>query len=96
MTEEPVVFRNSVMGRIFLLLSIAGLIFCVAGRFTDVYRFKITGAIFEILWLPMLIIIFVIPVVSLLFLFREKFSFRSFYLYSSIVSVLSIVLTVWS
>ena len=39
------------------------------------------GAIFEILWLPMILMLFCLPVISCYYLFKEKFSIHSTYLY---------------
>jgi hypothetical protein len=96
MENESTVFKNSGLSRIFFILSVVGLIFCILGQVTDVYRYKVTGAIFEILWLPMLLIIFVLPVISAVFLIKERLNPRSLYLYSFLISAGSVLLVVFS
>jgi hypothetical protein len=51
----------------------------------NVYHFILVGVIYEILWLPMLIMLFLLPVVSMVFLFKEKFNIRSLYLHSVLI-----------
>jgi predicted membrane protein len=54
-------------------------------RITDIYRSAIVGALFEILWLPMIVMLLVLPVIAVYFLVKEKFSFRSLHLYSILI-----------
>ncbi|MGW8124049.1 hypothetical protein ACV07N_15425 [Roseivirga echinicomitans] len=68
--------------KIIFVLSFLTAAFWVVGQFVDVYHFAIVGAIFEIVWLPMIVLLFVLPVLSLFYLVKEKFSPKSLYLYS--------------
>jgi hypothetical protein len=38
----------------------------------DVYRYAVVGAIFELLWLPMLLCLVVIPVLSVMVIIKNK------------------------
>jgi hypothetical protein len=58
-------------------------VFWNIGRITDIYRSAIVGALFEILWLPMIVMLLVLPVIAVYFLVKEKFSFRSLHLIRS-------------
>jgi len=66
------------------------------GQIIDVYRYPAVGAIFEILWLFMLLMLIILPIVALILLIKEKFSFRSLYVYSIIVSVINILLMIFN
>lgn len=87
--------KNLNWHRLFFILSIFLLIFWVFSRMTDVYHFTFIGVVFEILWLPMLALLFVLPVVSFIFWAREKFSAGSFYLYSLLVVVATILFIIF-
>jgi len=86
MTKEPVGHKGSKTSRIILLLSIILALFWYLARTNDVYSNAAIGALFEILWLPMLLLLFALPVFSFIFWRKEKFSSRSLYLYSFLIS----------
>jgi hypothetical protein len=65
------------------------------GKTLDVYIKKVLGAISEILWLPMIILLFVLPIVSIGFFVKDKFNIRSFYLYSLLIGVGAILITIF-
>ncbi|HEY5969081.1 MAG TPA: hypothetical protein VIU35_13975 [Chitinophagaceae bacterium] len=62
----------------------------------SVYRFPVIGAIYEILWICMLLGLFAMPVVSFIFWSKNKFDLRSLYFYSLIISAASILFLVTS
>jgi len=95
MTHETTTFKNSRLSKISFILSIIVLGFWSAGRIFDVYRYAAVGAIFEILWLFMLLMLFILPIIALIFLIKEKFSFRSLYLYTIIITVINILLMIF-
>jgi hypothetical protein len=88
-------FQNSRLSYISFSLSIVIFLFWALGQMTNVYRFALIGAIYELLWLPMLMMIFILPVFSFVFLVREKFNIKSLYLYTIIVTVTNILLLVF-
>lgn len=87
MTKEPVGHKGSKTSRVILLLSIILALFWYLAKTNDVYRNAAIGAFFEVLWLPMLLLLFALPVISLIFWRKEKFSGRSLYLYSFLISL---------
>ena len=62
----------------------------------NVYRFPLIGAIYEILWVFMLVGLFALPVVSFIFWSKNKFDLLSLYFYSLIISAASILILVTS
>ena len=82
-------------GKIFLALSICVFLFWVMGSFFGIYRFALVVAIFELLWLPMLGMLFVLPVLSFIFWAKEKFVIRSLYLYSMLIFITTILLMIF-
>jgi len=57
----------------------------------NVYRFRIIGAIYEILWIFMIVGLFALPVISFIFWVKNKFEPRSLYFYSLLISLASIL-----
>jgi len=87
--------KTSILSKTVFLLSIVIFIFWILGQVIDAYRYDIVGAIFEFLWLFMLLGLFGLPILSLVFLIKEKFSFKSLYLYTIIISVTNIMLMIF-
>jgi len=61
------------------------------GQLVNVYHFAIVGAIFELLWLPMIALLIILPVVSFIYFVKEKFNLRSLYLYSFLIILVTIL-----
>ena len=79
--------------RIVFWISVSLLGFVMTGKFLDVYKYKFTGAVFEILWLPALLLILVCPIVSLIFWIKQKLSLKSLNFFALILSLISFLLT---
>jgi len=60
----------------------------------SVYRFPVISAIYEILWIFMLVGLFALPVVSFIFWVKNKFDLRSLCFYSLLISLVSILFLV--
>ncbi len=67
-------YKNSSTAKIVLLLSLSVTGYWWLGRFIDYYRFALVGAIYELLWLPSLALLFVLPVVAIAAMVKEKFT----------------------
>lgn len=72
---------------VVFILSLLVTFFWLLGNLFDVYQFAVTGALFEILWLPVLALTFILPLVALVLFIRDKFSFKSLNLYSLVLVV---------
>jgi hypothetical protein len=92
MAYDSSTYKNSLLSKILFILSIIIFVFWLVAQLIDVYRFAVVGAIFESLWLFMLSGLFVLPILSIIFLIKDKFSFRSLYLYTIIISVICILI----
>lgn len=87
--KNSTTFVYSGLSKVFLILSIVALLFCIGSFYIDVYRFAVVGAIFEFLWLPVMALLALLPLVAILCWVREKFSFRSLFLYAFLVSFIT-------
>lgn len=94
--KEKTVFKTSETSKVVFILSVLVSGFWWLGQVIDIYRFAFVGAIFELLWLPMVGMLFVLPIMSLIFLVREKFNVRSLYLFSMLIVVATILFMVFS
>jgi hypothetical protein len=91
MKETSIPFKNSKTSKVVFILSILSSGFWCFGQLLNVYRFTLVGVLYEILWLPALGILCLMPLFSLLFLVKEKGSIKSLYIYSIIISVATIL-----
>jgi hypothetical protein len=73
-----------------LFASILVTIFWCVALTSNIYHFAFTGAIFELLWLPMILFLFVLPVISIVNLIKEKKGIRSLYFYALIIQSISV------
>ncbi len=78
-----------------LLLSLLIFCFWLMSRKINVYQFPLVGAIFELLWLPVIALTLAVPVLSFLSWRKEYFDMRSLNLYALIVVVLTIVMLIF-
>lgn len=92
MTKEYNTFTKSKRSKILFVLSIIVLIFWLVANMVNVYYFHVGGAIFEILWLPMITMTFALPIVALLNWRKENYNLKSLNLYSIIITVILILL----
>lgn len=95
MITSDLIEKNKKTSLVLLILSLLVFSFWVLSRIVNVYHFAIGGAIFEILWLPMIALTFILPLLSFLNWKKEKFALRSFNLISIIISISVILLVVF-
>jgi Ni/Fe-hydrogenase subunit HybB-like protein len=80
-------FSNSKTSFILFLLSLLTFIYWFGALIIeDVYKFKFIGAVYEILWLPMLLLLIAIPIVAVFILVNRNSK--------KLLAVLSILLMV--
>lgn len=82
MNEKQREFKNSLLSKIIFAMSISAAIFRYSTETIDYYATNLGGAIFEMLSIPMLGLLFFLPLISLFLLIHEGFSFKSLYLYT--------------
>lgn len=87
-------FRNTQTEKVVFFLCLSVALFWCSVVLLNVYRFAITGTIYEILWLPMLVLIYTLPFVVLIFLFKTKFNLRTLYVYALLLLALTAVV-IW-
>jgi hypothetical protein len=96
MKENFTNFKNSKTSKIVFMLSIIVAGYWWLGQVINVYSVALVGAIFELLWLPTLALLFVLPIISLISLVKEKFTIKSLFIYSLLICVTTILCMVFS
>jgi hypothetical protein len=85
--------KNPKAAKITLVGSFVVFAFYLVGALlADVYRYPIVGAIYELLWLPMLASLLVIPVISVLVFIRNKDKARVYAVLSVLFIITSIII----
>jgi len=75
---------------LFFLLNCLLLILWIILQTIDVYAYAIVGALFEMIWLPMILCFIVTPFVHLFWWHKEKFKVDSKIPYFLILSIVTI------
>lgn len=66
-------------GILMFVSSILVALFWFFANTINVYEYKVIGAIFEILWLPMMAMLAVVPLLCIFFWRKEQWHFRTLY-----------------
>lgn len=80
---------------LFVLIEILVAAYWIAAALRSPYSFKWLGAVFEILWLPMIIALFAMPLAALGLWAKDRFNIRSVYLYVFIAGAVLAGLVIW-
>ncbi len=94
MPEISTGLKNSGTGKIIFIVSLAVSTFWYLEQLFNIYHVALVGTLYELLWLPFLCTLFVLPIVSMIFWVKEKFTIRSLHLYSLLIVVTTILLMV--
>ncbi len=92
MIHQPIGLRKK--SALVCLLTLLVSIYWFVAQIVNVYRFPPAGAIYELLWLFMLVSLFVLPVISFICWYKNKFSFGSPDFYTFLISVTSPIILV--
>jgi len=82
MKNELTNFKSMFTGKIAILSSLLISGYWIFGNVFNVYTYAVLGAIYEILWIFMIPMLFVVPLVSATIVILDKFKNSYFYLMS--------------
>ena len=77
--------------KFFLLLSALVLIYWVLVNSIDVYQYIVVGAIYEILWLPFLVLLYTLPILNIVMFVKNKFSLKKIWPYALLINGLTVL-----
>ena len=79
--------------KLLLALSSSMLLYWLLGKITDIYQITVLGVIYEILWLPMLALLFLLPIINTYAIFKNTNSLISYFsLALNIITILIVFL----
>ena len=78
-------YKSSKRSIIIFSLSLFIFLYWSLTRLLNIYHYAFVGAVYEFLWFPILSMMFLLPILSAFYLIKEKFSFKSLYLYSILI-----------
>lgn len=81
---------------LWLVITLFVSLFFISGKYVDFYLLKVTGALFELLWLPFLIMLFLIPAYSLYMVIKKDTLGKTWFVISLVVSLATIGWMVWA
>jgi hypothetical protein len=91
MKELISVVNNSRLGKGIFLLTLGASVFWIITKLVPIYENKMVGAVYEMLWLPVVIILFILPLFSFLLWAGEKFPVKSAHLFSIILAAMAVL-----
>ena len=93
---EKIRSKFSDPGIYLLVISLFGMIYILFAQ-NDVYKYRISGMFFELFWLPVLLSLIVVPVVSIILWIKKGLPLRSFIFATIITSAINILMmfTLW-
>lgn len=75
---------------VIFLLGVCTAVFWVVSKDAKSYSSKLPGAIVEILWLPMIILVFALPLAAIGLWAKDKFDLRSIYFYTFLIGAATV------
>jgi len=81
---------------IILVSTIIVSLYWLLSQLINVYHLGWLGAVYELLWLFMLVGLFTLPILSFVYWIKTKFNFRSLHFYSFILSVGTVLFLITS
>ena len=91
-TDNRLLHGNSKIGNIIILINVLFVAVWMVRNNINVYKVPLVGAIYELIWLPLIVCLFSLPIVSLIYWKKDGFKLKSKFLYLILLSVLTIVL----
>ena len=76
--------------KIILVLSVLVFGYWIGINMIDVYRYAVVGAVYELLWLPFLVLFFMLPMANLIMFVKNRFSLKKIWLYALLINGLTI------
>ena len=88
--------NHPLTGKIFFILSIILFVYWYVGLHINVYKSAVLGAFYELLSLPMLGLLIIVPVISIILITKEKINVKSFSMYALLLSLATILMIMLS
>lgn len=84
--------KQSRLGNFIFFATLGSSFFLIGTRFIPIYDYALVGAIYELMSIPAIAIIFILPIFSFLLWAGQKFVFPSIHLFSVLLALASILI----
>lgn len=74
------------------VLSVFVAVYWYLVQYIDVYQYAVLGVLYEILWLPALGLIHILPLINLYLLVKSEKKFNNLFLYGFLITTTSLLL----
>lgn len=95
MPDRSASFNNSGINRVLFILSIIAILYWLTAKSSNVYNNAFIGAVFELLWLPMIISVFIGPVFSIILFVKDKYNPGSLALYATVLQAIALYILIF-
>jgi len=83
---------NTIRGLSMAITTLLFTLFWVSALSFDIYSYVLVGVIYEIAWLPMMLMLILVPLFSIIFWHKEHWSFKSAYPYCILIYFVTVLL----
>lgn len=95
MPQRSVPFKNSGINQGLFILSIGTILYWLTAKTINVYNYAFIGALFELLWLPMIASVFIGPVFSIILIVKDKYNPGSLALYAAVLQIVALYILIF-
>jgi len=95
MPDRSASFKNSGINQVLFILSIITILYWLTARSLNVYNNAFIGAVFELLWLPMIVSVFIWPVFSIILFVKDKYNLGSLALYAIVLKAVALYILIF-
>ena len=95
MSDRPASFKNSGINQVLFILSIITILYWLTAKSLNVYNNAFIGAVFELLWLPMIASAFIGPVFSIILFVKDKYNPGSLILYAAVLQIVTLYILIF-
>jgi hypothetical protein len=95
MPDRSTSFKHSRINQVLFILSIITILYWLTAKSLNVYDHAILGALFELLWLPMILYVFIAPIFSIVLFVKDKYNPGSLALYSVVLQAVALYILIF-
>lgn len=95
MSDRSASFKNSGNNQALFILGIITVLYWIIAKSINVYNYAFIGAVFELLWLPMMASAFIGPILSLVFFAKDKYNPGSLALYAAVLQAVAVFILIF-
>ena len=95
MPDRSTSFKNTGINKVLFILSIVTILYWLTAKSSNVYNNAFIGAVFELLWLPMIVSVFIGPVFSIILFVKDKYNPGSLAIYATVLQLVALYILIF-